>query len=137
LNCFTPVASAVETRLKGGNRLVSRYGANPAAPADGAPDDELGDGAAVGDWEAVADGDGDAEDVGGDDDGLADGAALAVADGAGGPPAWHDAPLMRQSAGWPAWPDDEVTKPTETDRPGWMVASQLSLVTVTWPASSV
>ena len=63
---------------------------------------------------------------------------LAVADGAAPPPAWHDAPLMRQSAGWPACGlADEVTKPTETDPPGWMVASQLSLVTVTWPASSV
>ena len=62
---------------------------------------------------------------------------LAVADGAALPPAWHDEPLMRQSAGWRAWPAYEVTKPTETDPPGWMAASQLSLVTVTWPASSV
>ena len=71
LNCFTPVASAVETRLKGGNRLVSTYGANPAAPADGAPDDVLGDGVPAGDWDGVADGDGDADgdgEGGGDDE---------------------------------------------------------------------
>ena len=107
LNCFTPVASAVEARLKGGNRLVSTYGANPAAPADGAPGDVLGDGVPVGDWEGVADGDGDADGDGedGGDDGLADGATVAVADGVAEPPAWHDAPLMRQrQAGRPARP---------------------------------
>jgi hypothetical protein len=43
------------------------------------------------------------------------------------PPAHSATPLMRQSAGWAAWPDDVVTKPTETDPRGWMVASQPSL----------
>jgi hypothetical protein len=35
LNCFTPVACAIDTRLNGGYRLVSTYGANPAVPSDG------------------------------------------------------------------------------------------------------
>ncbi len=43
LNCFTPVACAVETRLNGGYRLVSTYGANPAVPPDGDLADADGD----------------------------------------------------------------------------------------------
>jgi hypothetical protein len=125
---------------------VSTYGANPAAPAVGEPDEVLGDG--VADSDADAEGDGDAEegnaegDADADAEGavdvaLADGAGLAVVDGLGAAPPWHDAPLMVQSEGCPASPVDVVTKPTETDPPGAMVLSQLSLVTVTWPPSSV
>jgi hypothetical protein len=114
---------------------VSTYGANPAAPAVGEPDEVLGDG--VADSDADADGDGGAEGVGAVDVALAEGAGLAVGDGLGAAPPWHDAPLMVQSEGCPAWPADVVTNPTETDPPGWMVLSQLSLVTVTWPPSSV
>ena len=125
---------------------MSTYGANPAAPAVGEPDEVLGEGVADGDADAEGDGDAEEGDVEGDADAdgvgtvdvaLADGAALAVADGLGAAPAWHDAPLMVQSDGCPAGPVDVVTKPTETDPPGWMVLSQLSLVTVTWPPSSV
>ncbi len=50
---------------------------------------------------------------------------------------WHGVPLMVQPAGWPAAPDELATKPTVTVPPGWMVASQLSFFTVTWPPSSV
>ncbi len=142
LNCFTPVACAVVTRLNGGKRLVSTYGANPAAPAVGEPDEVLGDGVA----DAGAEGDGDA-DVGcveGDADGagvfdvaLAEGAGLAVEDGLGAAPPWHAAPFTVQSEGCPAWPADAVTKPTATDSPGATAASQPSLVTVTRPPSSV
>jgi hypothetical protein len=148
LNCFTPVAWAVETRLNGGYRLVSTYGANPAAPADAEPDDELGDelAEALGEALAVAVGAelaeplavGVAEAVGAAEE---VGAAEALADGDAEPEAvpvpepvpvpWHAAPLMVQPAGWPAVPDDFVTKPTVTEAPGWIVASQLSSVTVT------
>ena len=72
--------------------------------------------------EGVADGDAEEGDVEGDADvegavdvALADGAELAVADGPGAAPPWHDAPLMVQSEGCPASPVDVVTKPTETD----------------------
>ena len=44
---------------------------------------------------------------------------------------------MVQPVGWPAGPEELVTKPTVTVAPGWMVASQLSLVTVTWLPLSV
>ena len=44
---------------------------------------------------------------------------------------------MVQAAGWPAGPADAVTKPTVTDPPGAMPASQPSLFTVTGPLSSV
>src|SRR6185437_716159 len=52
-------------------------------------------------------------------------------------PPWHGAPLMVQAAGWPAGPADWVTKPTVTDPPGAIAASQPSLFTVTWPPLSV
>jgi hypothetical protein len=154
LNCFTPVACAVETRLNGGNRLVSTYGANPAAPPEGAPPDGLGEELA-GPLEAELAGlvrEGVAEPLGergaerlgvGDGDGADgdEGAGLAGAVGvpaAPEPPAWHGAPLMVQPAGCPAAaPEAEVTKPTVTVPPGATVASQLSFFTVTWPPSSV
>src|ERR1700722_12538731 len=58
LNCFTPVCWAVVVRLKGGNRLVSTYGAKPAAPADGAPGEVVGVGDVVGAGELEEVGDG-------------------------------------------------------------------------------
>jgi hypothetical protein len=134
LNCFTPVAWAVETRLNGGNRLVSTYGANPAAPAAGAPADGFGEelaeppgagaepageGVAEPLGERVAErlgvGDGDGADGADDED--AEGAGLAVAP-------WHGAPLMVHEAGWPAAPEAAVTKPTVTVSPGATVASR-------------
>jgi hypothetical protein len=55
--------------------------------------------------------------------------------GAGPPP--QAAPLIVQPEGWPADPDDAVTKLTVTEPPGAMVASQSSLVTVTCPERTV
>jgi hypothetical protein len=149
LNCFTPVAWAVDTRLNGGKRLVSTYGANAVAAPDGDPSDELGDGLAepVGEGEAEPLGERGTERLGvgvgegaeGDEEG-AGGAVLAVADGGAAgpePPGWHEVPLIVQPPGWPAVPADSVSKPTVTVAPGLMVASQPSLVTVTWPPSSV
>jgi hypothetical protein len=150
LNCFTPVACAVETRLNGGNRLVSTYGANPAAPPEGSPPERLGEelagplGAAPAGLvrEGVAEplGERGAERLGvGDGDGD-EGAGLAVAVGvpaAPEPPGWHGAPLMVQPAGCPAAAEAAVTKPTVTVPPGATVASQLSFFTVTWPPPSV
>jgi hypothetical protein len=157
LNCFTPVAWAVETRLKGGNRLVSTYGANPAAPADEPPLDAGPLGAAGAElagllgagpadelvWEEVAEPPGErvVERLG-----VGDGAAAVADEGAGlavgvptgpAPPAWHADPLMVQLAGWPAVPEDAVTKPTVTALPGWTVASQAAFVTVTCPPLAV
>jgi len=64
--------------------------------------------------------------------------APADADGADAVvPPWHEAPLMVQLVGWPAVPADFVTKPTVAVVPGWTVASQPSLVTVTWLPWSV
>jgi hypothetical protein len=88
---------------------VSTYGANPALPADGELD-------VLGDGEALAVGDAEA-----DADALGAAVALAVAAGLVGVPAP------------PAWPVELVTKPTVTEPPALTVASQLSLVTVTWP----
>ena len=59
-------------------------------------------------------------------EGLAGGLLLGA-----GPPAWQGAPLIRQSAGDPAWPEELVTKPTDWELPGAMLESQLSEVTVT------
>ena len=69
LNCLTPVACAVVTRLNGGYKLVSTYGANPALPADGELD-------VLGDGEALAVG-----DAGAGADALGAAVALAVAAG--------------------------------------------------------
>src|SRR5690242_6751641 len=116
LNCFTPVAWAVETRLNGGNKLVSTYGANPAAPAGGAPlagapfdaagaelAGLLGAGPA-GElvWEGVAEPPGErvVERLG-----VGDGAGAVADEGAGravgvpaepAPPTWHAVPLIVQ-----------------------------------------
>jgi hypothetical protein len=156
LNCFTPVACAVETRLNGGNRLVSTYGAKPAAPSDGVPDELLAEGAgdALGAGDvALADGLGagvvgtvvvGTVVVGTAVVGTAVGvaavgvAAVGEAPGAGPPlPLTHEAPLIVQPLGWPAVPAADASKPTVAVPPGAMVASQLSFVTVTWPPSSV
>jgi hypothetical protein len=141
LNCFTPVAFAVETRLNGGYRLVSTYGANPAEPSAGEPaeppvdEETLGVGEVPGEVEAVGvavvvgavvvvvvvvavvvvavvvvAGVVDAGAVGAVVAGLV---AVAEALGAGPvPPPTHTAPLIVQPAGWPAVPEDAVTKPT-------------------------
>ena len=58
---MTPVCWAVVVRLKGGNRLVSTYGAKPAVPADGAPGEVVGVGDVVGAGELDGVGDGDEE----------------------------------------------------------------------------
>jgi hypothetical protein len=101
---------------------VSTYEANPASPAAGEPDEVLGEGDADAEGDGVAeegdvegDADVDVEGVGAVAVALADGAGLAVADGLGAAPPWHDAPLMVQSEGCPASPVDVVTKPTETN----------------------
>ena len=148
MNCFTPVACAIDTRLNGGYRLVSTYGANPAAPPDGDPADAAGDelaallGAVPADlvWEGVAEplGERGAERLGVGDTGDTDGAELAVGFPTWPPPpAWHEVPLMVQPAGFPGVPEDSVSKPTVTVLPGPTVASQLSFVTVTAPPLSV
>ena len=54
-----------------------------------------------------------------------------------GPPGWQGAPLIRQSAGDPAGPEELVTKPTVCVVPGAMSESQLSAVTVTWAPLTV
>jgi hypothetical protein len=144
LNCFTPVACAVETRLNGGYRLVSTYGAKPAAPYDGDPADGFGAelAGALGAELAEALGAGVPGLVGA---GVAEAVAVAGAEPLGEGDAgtglavvpWHGVPLIVQPAGWPAVPGDSVTNPTVTVPSGWMVASQLSFFTVTWPPSSV
>jgi hypothetical protein len=105
---------------------VSTYGAKLAVPAGGGPGGELGAG--------------DEGGGGGGDDAGAVGVGLALAVGlaltvglavGAGPPAWQEAPLMTQSAGGPAWPEEEVTKPTSRELPGAMSESQPSAVTVT------
>jgi hypothetical protein len=147
LNCFTPVDWAIETRLNGGNRLVSTYGANPAVPPDGDPLDGSGEELAgpLGAGPAEFVGAGLAESLGergterlGVGDGTADAGAEVAGLAVGAVPeplAWHEAPLMVQPAGWPVPP--AVTKPTVTVAPGATVASQPSFFTVTWPPSSV
>jgi hypothetical protein len=138
LNCFTPVAWAVVTRLNGGNRLVSTYGANAAAPADEAAADELGAaetlGAGVVDFVADGAGEAVAEPLGereterlGVGVGAADGAALGAV-----LTAWHAIPLIMQSLGWPAVAEEAASKPTVVVPPAPMVASQLAFFTVTW-----
>jgi hypothetical protein len=142
LNCFTPVAWAVETRLNGGYRLVSTYGAKPAAPSDADPAEEAGEelAGALGEELAGALG---VELAGALGAGVADAVAVAGTEPPGDGDAgaelapWHGVPLMVQPAGWPAAPEDVATKPTVTVPPGWTVASQLSFFTVTWPPASV
>jgi hypothetical protein len=66
-------------------------------------------------------------------DALADPVAEAVGAGLPPPPS-QAAALTVQPDGWPAAADgDAVTNPTVTEPPGWSVASQSSLLTITRP----
>ncbi len=88
----------------------------------------MGDVVGAGELDGAGDGDGEA------------GAAWGWRSGccsAAGPPGWQGAPLIRQSAGDPAGPEELVTKPTDWELPGAMSESQLSEVTVTLPPLTV